>query len=138
MKCGIEIPFGAQDSELKGWTYTIPEGYIAEIKDGKVIVKPEDSEDERTRKELVEFVTSIKEISESGRTTWAVRESDAKMCERFLIYLENQKLKEWNDEDKEMKLKILKYLSTRCSVIQFEEVEEWLNNKQKVLAHGSN
>ena len=36
-----------------------------------------------------------------------------------------------NEKDKEMKLKILKYLSTRCSVEQFEEVEEWLNDKLK-------
>lgn len=35
----IEIPFGAKDSELKGWEYTIPEGMEAEIKDGKIIVR---------------------------------------------------------------------------------------------------
>lgn len=35
----IEIPFGAKDSELKGWEYTIPEGMEAEIKDGKIVVK---------------------------------------------------------------------------------------------------
>ena len=35
---------------------------------------------------------------------------------------------EWSEEDTEMKLKILKYLSTRCSVFEFEEVENWLNN----------
>lgn len=31
-------------------------------------------------------------------------------------------------KDREMKLKILKYLSTRCSSIEFEEVENYLNN----------
>ena len=31
-------------------------------------------------------------------------------------------------KDKEMKLKILKYLSTRCSSLEFEEVEDYLNN----------
>ena len=36
---GIEIPFGAKDSELKGWEYTIPEGMEAEIKDGKIVVR---------------------------------------------------------------------------------------------------
>ena len=35
---------------------------------------------------------------------------------------------EWSEEDKEMRLKILKYLSTRCSVNEYEEVENWLNN----------
>lgn len=43
----IQIPFGAQDSELKGWEYTIPEGMEAIIKDGKVIVREKESEDER-------------------------------------------------------------------------------------------
>ena len=50
-----------------------------------------ESEDERTNRELSEFISSIKQISESGRTTWAVREEDAGMCERFLAYLERQK-----------------------------------------------
>lgn len=36
---GIEIPFGAKNSELKGWEYTIPEGMEAEIKDGKIVVR---------------------------------------------------------------------------------------------------
>ena len=36
---GTEIPFGAKDSELKGWEYTIPEGMEAEIKDGKIVVR---------------------------------------------------------------------------------------------------
>ena len=31
-------------------------------------------------------------------------------------------------KDKEMKLKILKYLSSRCSSLEFEEVEDYLNN----------
>ena len=31
-------------------------------------------------------------------------------------------------KDKEMKLKILKYLSTRCSSLEFKEVEDYLNN----------
>lgn len=35
----IEIPFGAKDSELQEWEYTIPEGMEAEIKDGKIVVR---------------------------------------------------------------------------------------------------
>ena len=35
----IEIPFGAKDSELQEWEYTIPEGMTAKIKDGKIIIK---------------------------------------------------------------------------------------------------
>ena len=41
---GIEIPFGAKDSELKGWEYTIPEGMEAEIKDGKIVVREKQPE----------------------------------------------------------------------------------------------
>ena len=61
-----------------------------------------ESEDERTCRELSEFISSIKQISESGRTTWAVREEDAGMCERFLAYLEKQKEQkpeDWNNPD---------------------------------------
>ena len=53
MEKAIEIPFGAKDSELKGWEYTIPKGMEAEIKDGKIIVKQKESEDERIRSLLV-------------------------------------------------------------------------------------
>lgn len=45
----IEIPFGAFDSELQEFTYTIPEGYTAEIKEGKIIVKKEKSKNEREK-----------------------------------------------------------------------------------------
>lgn len=51
----IEIPFGANDSELGGFEYTIPEGYEAEIKDGKVIVRKTESEDEKIRKEIINY-----------------------------------------------------------------------------------
>ena len=52
----IEIPFGVFDSELGGFEYTIPEGYEAEIKDGKVIVRKAESEDERIRTLLIDFI----------------------------------------------------------------------------------
>ena len=44
----IEIPFGAKDSELKGWEYTIPEGMEAEIKDGKIVVRAREKKPELT------------------------------------------------------------------------------------------
>lgn len=49
------------------------------------------SDDEKIRKSLIKFLTDIKEISESGRTTWAVRKEDAEMCKSFLAWLEKQK-----------------------------------------------
>ena len=36
---GIEIPFGAKDSELQEATYYIPKGFHAEIDDDKVVIK---------------------------------------------------------------------------------------------------
>lgn len=35
----IEIPFGANDSELQEVSYDIPKGFNAEIKDGRVVIK---------------------------------------------------------------------------------------------------
>lgn len=49
----IERLFGAYDSELKGGEYTIPDGMDAEIKDGKIIVKERESEDEVIRKAIL-------------------------------------------------------------------------------------
>lgn len=52
----IGIPFGAKGSESDGWEYTIPENMEAEIKDGKIIVRKKESEDERIRKEIIKIV----------------------------------------------------------------------------------
>ena len=52
----IKVPLGAKDSELKGWEYTIPEGMEAIIKDGKVIVREKESEDERMCKAAMEGI----------------------------------------------------------------------------------
>ena len=57
----IEIPFGAKDSELKGWEYTIPEGYVARIEGNKIILEPKESEDERIRKSLVAYFVKFKQ-----------------------------------------------------------------------------
>ena len=78
----IEIPFGANDSELKGWEYTIPEGYEAEIKDGKVVVREKESKDERIRKDLIESIKIGK------RTGITFTDSAA---EEYIAWLEKQK-----------------------------------------------
>lgn len=51
----IEIPLGAKDSELCGWEYNIPEGFVASIENGKIIVKKEESEDEKIRKAIINY-----------------------------------------------------------------------------------
>ena len=101
-----------------------------------------ESEDESIRMWLIKQMEKFQ--------TEAAKEEcyfDFHQTERAIAWLEKQKEKkqiiavdgdqllkilpkpaEWSEEDKEMKLKILKYLSTRCSVVEFEEVENWLNN----------
>lgn len=49
------------------------------------------SEDEQTRKRLIDFISNIKAISESGRNSLAIRKDDAEMCDAFLSYIEKQK-----------------------------------------------
>ena len=83
----IDIPFGAHDSELKYWEYTIPEGMEAEIKDGKVIVREKASEDERIREWMINQLsavintTSAKEFDPTGY----------EMAIKALSWLEKQK-----------------------------------------------
>ena len=60
----IKIPFRAFDSELGGFEYTIPEGYEVEIKDGKVIVRKEEDDDEKIRKALIKFLTACDDADE--------------------------------------------------------------------------
>ena len=50
-----------------------------------------ESEDEQTRKRLMDFISNIKAISESGRNSLAIRKDDAEICDAFLLYLEKQK-----------------------------------------------
>ena len=82
----IDIPFGAKNSELKGWEYTIPEGMEAEIKDGKVIVREKESEDEKIRKEIISFI-EYTDCRGSIPNEW----HQAKRPFAWLAYLEKQK-----------------------------------------------
>lgn len=75
-----EIPFGAKDSELIKWEYTIPEGMEAEIKDGKVIIKKAESEDERIRKQLIDAI----KIGRSNRGISFTEEA----ASRYIAWLE--------------------------------------------------
>lgn len=89
----IEIPLEAKDSELKGWEYTIPEGMEAEIKDGKIIVREKESEDEKIRKAIIDFFSepSRKEYILNGFTVddiiaWIKKQGEKKPAE-------------WSEED---------------------------------------
>ena len=89
MEKTIEIPFGAKDSELKGWEYTIPENMEAEIKDGKIIVREKENEDEKIRKQIIGFF--------SGR--YALCNINTKEA---IAYLEKQKEQKWSPSEREM------------------------------------
>ena len=89
----IEIPFGAKDSELKGWEYTIPEGMEAEIKDGKIVVREKESEDERIRMKLYHTVLGTPDTSD-----WFNDISKDAM----LAYLEKQKEHSMSTEETEL------------------------------------
>lgn len=61
----IEIPFGAKDSELKGWEYTIPEGMEAEIKDGKIVVREKQPEPTEFERELALVISTWMKSTET-------------------------------------------------------------------------
>ena len=78
----IEIPFGAKDSELQEWTYTIPEGMEAEIKDGRIIIKRKESDDERIRKDLIKYLESDRDCQPC---------QDVSFYDSSIAWLEKQK-----------------------------------------------
>lgn len=66
MEQGIEemqMPFGAKDSELYEWEYTIAEGCEAKIENGKVIVRRKESKDEKIRSYLINFIELNREVN---------------------------------------------------------------------------
>ena len=69
------------------YEHEIPEGYEARIEGGKVIIEPKESEDERIRKELVEF---LDEVWHLGKNTNFDRWGKAD-CADWMAYLEKQK-----------------------------------------------
>ena len=102
----VEIPFEAKGSKLDCFEYTIPNGYEAEIKDGKVIVRKAESEDEkneRIRLGLIEVLKTVPSgiFEDRGKITldegfyWLERKEYEKQGE--------QKLVEWSEEDEKMR-----------------------------------
>lgn len=66
--------------------------FLMEVLEKRKEQKPAEwSEDEQTRKRLIDFISNIKAISESGRNSLAIRKDDAEMCDAFLSYIEKQK-----------------------------------------------
>lgn len=69
----IERPVRGAAFHAEG-EWAIPEGYEAEIKDGKIIVRKKESEDERMRKSLIEYL-----------------KTKDHECDHWIAYLEKQK-----------------------------------------------
>ena len=120
----IEIPFGAFDSELKGWEYTIPEGMKARIEGNKIILEPKESEDERIREELLNV------FQESEDSLYMVLTPNKR--ESFIAWLEKQgerdlaisekscKIEQnpaWSEEDEEMLKDIIQGLKATEQLI---------------------
>jgi len=104
----IEIPFGAKDSELKGWEYTIPENMEAEIKDGKIIVREKESDDERIRKDLITFVCQF---------------APEHLKVQYIAYLEKQKEQRSEINIEHLKSYMLQYLQDAASKKEDSEIE---------------
>ncbi len=91
------------ENMAKSYIREIPEGYEARIEGNKVIIELRESEDERTRKELVNFLQSpfVKEnLTDEKVVPW-------------LAYLEKQKEQKPIMESKRLALEVIVYL-TKC------------------------
>jgi hypothetical protein len=114
----IEIPFGAKDSELYKFEYTIPEGYEAEIKDGKVIVKKKESEDEKIRKAIIRL------LQNGGY----MEPQDKEKAFAWLEKQKEQKPAEWSEEDDLMRDAILKTLERVGDYGTIGMQKDWLKS----------
>ena len=91
----IEIPFGAFDSELIHQEINIPNGFNAVIEGNKIILTRAESEDERIRKALIEYLHTLpNHFSHNGSLvtdwiTWVEKQGEQKSI--------------WHNEDEEPK-----------------------------------
>ena len=123
----IEIPFGAKDSELCGWEYTIPEGMEAEIKGGKIVVRKKEIEDKKNyiqgiRKTLASIEDKAHNILGLYDYDWVAIRASHRLLGEYLDCLENQKEQnpaEWSEEDE-------KKLNGITAI-----VEEWWDNQSQ-------
>lgn len=102
----VKITFGAFDSELGEFEYTIPEGYEAEIKDGKVIVRKTESEDEIKINRIVACLENLD-----------VEDNDILLKDiEWLKSLKNrvQPKQEWSEEDERMYQSALWHVKNSC------------------------
>ena len=92
----IEIPFGAKDSELCRREYTIPEGYEAEVKDGKVIVRKKEEPLTEFEKKVFDIAWIAISLGINAQNTALVE--FAKVYSRELLELARKQLDKCDDE----------------------------------------
>ena len=95
-KSKIEIPFGAKDSELCGWEYTIPEGMEAEIKGGKIIVRKKEIDAKKNyiqgiRKTLASIEDKAHNILGLYDYDWVAIRASHRLLGEYLDCIEKQK-----------------------------------------------
>lgn len=122
----IEISFGAFNSELQGFEYTIPDGYTAEIVDGKIIVKKEESEDEKIRKWIINEI-KIKHHN--------LDEDNVDFVDKAIAWLEKQGEQKptWSEEDEKMLTLCASSVRTRyndglLTDEEYEQASSWLKS----------
>ena len=127
-KNSIKIPFGAKDSELGGFEYIIPEGYEAEIKEGKVIVKKADSKGEKIRKWLIAY------LENRALNTGILEEKES--CKEAVDWLEKQKCHKQEAidmcKDEEIREYLITYFSEidDCSTnLKGKDIVAWLEKQ---------
>ena len=87
-------------SEMYGWLKTDRERDALET----LIPELAESEDERIRKEIIDFFDTIITNVNDGYREMAIREEDVDMCRRFISYLEKQKDKPAEEDSSEKEL----------------------------------
>ena len=107
------------EREKERWEYTIPNDMEATIKDGKIIVRKKESEDEKIRKVLIDYFKRYKEQEECG-----VKKFYGIATNNILAWLEKQMQdgKKWIYEDV--------YLKEREQLYQ-DGVDDVLENPHK-------
>ena len=87
-------------------------------------------------KEQDGFLTAINCVSTKAILSWLKKQKENPKsaisipadCASNANGIASVKPAEWSKEYKEMRIKTLHFLSTRCSVNDYEEIEEWLNS----------
>ena len=100
----IEIPFGAKDSELEEVSYSIPNGYHAEIEDNKVVIKkgeqkPAWSEEDKEMSRFIGNAITANDASEYLESK-AIQVIDAHVwLDGLRDRVQSQPKQEWSEED---------------------------------------